>query len=1193
MEEEDSNIRGIKENRPFKLDDPRQKRIFKRLNALLSPGLAKFFFDACKLRSDPSQLYATSHLLAHLFREIESGIRDVSVFPERENVLHKKIFELKERISSVIQFGTSGVKVKQEIFPTEHDFDEALERIRVGVDVDEQKRLTQRWEINTAGKLLKLEKPIIDAWIDLLKEDFFHSQAHRRGLEEPRESSESEHLYEKVEIVFDAVLDAVERSFDEFIEKIDKLIKDGPSEESARILRVKIPRNYVCYNRFFSKNEDSDWLGLLRAQGLFKQPAAIEENKEEGTMRFVSWPQSEYLARMADKSPALVKEIVLEMSDTNNPSVIADLVTVAINLPPKVSVELFERVKKWGSNPYQNLSILDEKLGDLVWYWADNGMNKEALALLEILLLENVRLDAATSNWQFEQFIKKYYQGLIEKVGLPGMVATAEALDRAEKTGAYGDGSFADGSLIWFPSIKDISVEDRENPESNLIAAIKLGWKALKSNPVAKKEFIELLFQKKRALFYRIACHLMSEDLDHVEELAAKALSNFEVMDMIDEIPEYGELLEKSFQKVPQGDQQQILSHLKSGPTDNREYEIQLTEKFGVEEAKRSINARTKKWQQNILVWLKGSLDEKEINAIVEGPIDGLKYQGRRSAIASFVGSESPYSEEEVSAMSFDELHKVLQDWNPESEAKRNEFGFGPSKEGLGRVLTAVVKKESQKFSENAAKYQGLDLEYVEGIIRGFRDASKDKATFSMDQVLDLIQWGVSSTPPLGVARKDDQGRVALRMVSIGFLLDVLQEHSIEVSVEHRKKIWDILEELMKDSDPMPERDEKGSHSKLDDYTIAINSIRGEALQGVVSYAFWVRGKDKEKIKKFSFKSVPEVEKILDRHLLPDEASRAIRAVYGRMFPFIASLDPEWAQGNANSIFSGRLLPDEVSSAAWETYLLTHPSRKHTFSILRPQYEKALENLKQKVSGELNDSEKAFINHLMGLLWNDLITEDDNLLEGLFSIPNEEITKQAVDSMGHSGLYTEKNEKRVIEKELLVRLTEFYEKRLQCIEGLGSRANPKTLEDYGWWFASGFLDEEVSLELLRRTLVVNKGQIDPDHLVLERLNELVNKHSLLVAQCLDQIVLNTEEQWVILGNKDDVKSIIEKLFETGVTEVVAVAEGIIGRLSSRGYTDFRDLKKSIPATIPLSAGSTSQSLDTSGGDQNFRKHPSL
>src|SRR5688572_27121228 len=67
----------------FRFYDPREERIYRRLH-LVSSGAQSFFKDACRLRQEiqPS-LESTTHLISHLFREIDSSLRAVlSIFTD-------------------------------------------------------------------------------------------------------------------------------------------------------------------------------------------------------------------------------------------------------------------------------------------------------------------------------------------------------------------------------------------------------------------------------------------------------------------------------------------------------------------------------------------------------------------------------------------------------------------------------------------------------------------------------------------------------------------------------------------------------------------------------------------------------------------------------------------------------------------------------------------------------------------------------------------------------------------------------------------------------------------------------------------------------------------------------------------------------------------------------------------------------
>lgn len=61
--------------------DERQERIYKRLCNRISEGTASFYRDVCRLRNNAYLFDSTTHLVAHLLRDVESALRDV-VLPD-------------------------------------------------------------------------------------------------------------------------------------------------------------------------------------------------------------------------------------------------------------------------------------------------------------------------------------------------------------------------------------------------------------------------------------------------------------------------------------------------------------------------------------------------------------------------------------------------------------------------------------------------------------------------------------------------------------------------------------------------------------------------------------------------------------------------------------------------------------------------------------------------------------------------------------------------------------------------------------------------------------------------------------------------------------------------------------------------------------------------------------------------------
>src|SRR5713226_7561770 len=67
-------------SRPFNdFTDPQQERIYQRIRNRISEGVAVCYRDVCRLRNNPLLFESTTHLVAHLLRDMESAIRSMAL----------------------------------------------------------------------------------------------------------------------------------------------------------------------------------------------------------------------------------------------------------------------------------------------------------------------------------------------------------------------------------------------------------------------------------------------------------------------------------------------------------------------------------------------------------------------------------------------------------------------------------------------------------------------------------------------------------------------------------------------------------------------------------------------------------------------------------------------------------------------------------------------------------------------------------------------------------------------------------------------------------------------------------------------------------------------------------------------------------------------------------------------------------
>src|SRR2546425_10233466 len=329
---------------PFRFDDPRQERIYRRL-LQVGPGPASFYRDACRLMASDTPLETTSHLVSHLLREVESAIRDVL----------ETMIERKDRLA------------KKEKGDSQHE--DEIRAILKGLGISET-------------------DPVAQAWLRLPgKENSYslNARAHRDALAPPRATDQAfREFWDEMQAILDVVLGKLETHFLGAFRLLDELLsKPSPSEADLKKLKNKVPNNIVTYRYFFDKLTSVAWLEPLKNEGFFKDTVEQDRDDEKGTISFPPWPQSNYLARMAASVPQLVLDIVLQI-DTKNVRIHSDLVDAALAMPAEMAAKLVPKAIEWTESPY--LSLLPEKLGALIGHLARGGQAESALKLARALL---------------------------------------------------------------------------------------------------------------------------------------------------------------------------------------------------------------------------------------------------------------------------------------------------------------------------------------------------------------------------------------------------------------------------------------------------------------------------------------------------------------------------------------------------------------------------------------------------------------------------------------------------------------------------------------------------------------------------------------------------------------------------------------------------------------------------------------
>ncbi|MFH1930699.1 MAG: hypothetical protein ABIN18_03800 [Pseudomonadota bacterium] len=1130
----------------FRLDD-RQRLIYERLNRLVGVGAATFYHDACRHIATKPPFAASTHIVGHLLREVESALRDVL-----------------ESLTGPIE------KTKKS---NEHENE--VKVILKALDIDEFAAVSQ-------------------AWLQLTGDDALHSRAHRRNLEPVRPINKG--FYEfwyQMQTVLDIILDRFEAQYTKVFSTLDTLaLKAQPTKTDAQIVHLHIPNNFVAHQKFFNQLINPKWLPLLKDEGIFSEPPEPEYNPADQTTRHFPWPVATYLEKMASVEPDLITDILKNIKGVDNFNVKNSLIKITTNLPKKNRIELLDKAKNWVKTEHQifQLTLLDST-NDLINKYIEDGEENAAFELAFILLEilpDTKKIEQSSEekqiyrprrkpqtlleSWHYNEFLRKKFKKLIElnpKRSFDLVCSLLQDYLKIEHEDEK-DHEYEDRSYISRPAIEDHKQNHNYgNIKNELITAVRdIGLQMVKKKPATVKNLFAELEARKWALFRRIGFYLLGEVPDATPDLVAKQLTNQTFFDNSHVKHEYARLMRVGFRTLNKKDQDLIL-----GWIDKAEWTVKRFEGYEKELGESASVSRKERWQRDQLSYIKDDLP-----ATWRIFYDDLikkygepKHPDFSIYSTSWVGPTSDVKAQELVDMDSEELIKLLKEWEPKTEPD----GFGPTKEGLGRELGAAVKLKPEYFNNLAEKFKGLDPTYIRSYLQAFEGITQHDGLLNWKQLLELSSWVVEQPreiPGRQGEMMDQDPDWSWTRKTVSSLISEGTNNDF-IPYEFRERVWSIIEPLTRDPDPTLADESRREENSDDAYILAINSARGEAMSAVVEYALWVRRciekspGGEEKIKQ-GFALMPEVKTVLNWHLEPsNDPSIAVRAIYGRFFPWLLLLDRKWTLDNLDRILPPGQFNDRLYAAAWNTMMLYVPAYNDPLEILRDRYFEAVQNL-GKVDKKRNrhtDRNEKLAEHLMLFYSRGKIQLSDNLLQEFWKTADDEIRGYALGFVGRSL----KNAERDFDAEILKKIKALWESRVAVAKSAKDKTNyEKEMSAFGWWFASGRFGDKWSSDQYLEVLEIGKIT-QSDYFVVERLGVLVKTLPVETVKILSKMILVDKSGWIISGNRQEINPILSTALQSPEKAAQDEAKTLINRLVARGYADFNNLLNAVDVSVPI------------------------
>ena len=1133
-------------------ENEQQERIHRRLG-LIGEGAQAFYRDASRMMARPTK-ESTSHLVGHLFREIESSVRKV--------------------LEPLLQARTATGKKTGK---ANEDHKVSIRAVLCVLEIPESDHVAALW--------LSLADDNSDYRL--------HAAAHRDNLMAPRPVTEKvRQEWRKVETLLDHILEKFEEHYLKTHDYIDSLLNSGKDRNwTIEEFSQHCPHNQVTLGYFFGRLDSADYIDPLVAKGYLKNPPPPQEVENSITLPF--WPESQYLARVAAQAPDKVLEVILAMEETSNSRVHSDLLDALCAIPAVTAAKAKDRVVPW----IESTSYLwfPDSFARLIVHMAEEGETSAALHIARSLLALHqasngvsdeetedafpVRREpvARYGNWEYREAIKKIVRPLTAAAGMDALALFCDLLDEAA---TFCLRPTLDGgqSLLFFDWPTAIEEHEqnqhRDSPKDTLLFAVRDTAELLMDTK--GKEVLDFMRARKCVLFQRIEMHLRGRWPELDVNGTANLLSNPAIFESVDLRHELYHLLRAVFGRISSSAQNVYYDHIEHGfPEDwyvrwRTEEDKKTPEKDNVERARRCWQYKkllpiepylTSDWRARFEA-LREEFPEPEHPdfPIYMGPVE-------------FVEHKSPKGRDELASMSNHDLVTYLREFEP------TDSPFFESFAGLRTEIEVLVFSDPGRYAAEAERLSGLRPTFVRAILEGIRRSVKEGQGLQPDcwpSVLGLCAWVVrqAQDAPTGEEKYGLRGTAwrSLRRTITDLLGGAFDRQTNSIPWTLRESAWAVLLPLTDDSDPSPDRelDRAGFEPAM----LAVNAVRSMAIRMVIQYALWVRrhtekrNAGEETGAPKGFDVMPEVREVLDRHLDPkQDASLAVRSVYGEYFPLLACLDEDWGREHLTFVFPREPEYLALREVAWTSCVtfIRGGSRPDVFEMLEVDYLWAINKIGSwtNVSLRMANPDEKLAEHLAVFYWYGEIELGDaaTVLGAFYAKAPALLRGHIIHFLGEQL----QDKTLVLEPEVRSRLENLWLSRIENVRASQDRtADAKELEGFGLWFANRKFDDAWAMQQLKDAVAL-AGTLDLDHFVMMKLAEAADRFPLDAVECVRYMVeaaARTGPAWTFLRWEKSAKKILWSAVKSEKPEAKKAAKALANKLGALGQTGYRDIAQS-------------------------------
>jgi hypothetical protein len=916
---------------------------------------------------------------------------------------------------------------------------------------------------------------------------------------------------------------------------------------------------------FFERLDNPEWIIPLREHGFFGQPPAVEQ-VEGGGVRYVTWPASGYLARMAKHAPKDVAAMFAEIK-TDNPCVLGDMITATFDMPVDVAKTLVPGVCRAARAGV--LWVYFGEAAKLCMHLAKGGEESSAMMLAEALFtprFEKGREEpVAQEAGQYRIWLKQVLPILVARRAKELMSQLCEWLKAVIEAKEHVDTeSKSDYSYVWRPAIEEHDQNEDYDFASAMVGFVREGFDlAVWNDKITLDEAMQILDGQHYLAFKRIRVHLINKFAEQNRDLARQIMMDHDLFDDYQYKHEYAMLVGSRFSLLEPQERDRWFSWIGAGPGKG---EIDP----GAREEVRQAQIRW--WQYERLYWVRDHLQGRWRELYLEMQAEhGEPEMADMNLYVGPVrmGSDSPMGIEDLKKLSFAEAVGKVASWKPD----KPRF-MGPDIEGLALTFGEYVGTAPSEFSRQAEVLIDRPAIYVRGFISKMAEAVREGKDVDVLTVLQLCRW-VLTRPVAERTTPEQEGHVLVdkdwrwTRDQLSEFVQMVCQSQVDGKPRYpledlREAMWAVLDGLM--GDPLESymvRDLGAEDPRVHDYLdMGINSPRGKAVRAAMEYARWVANHVKQdEVIDGGFGVMPEVRQMLESQIAPENRSVGVMSIIGAHTRLIYWIDKAWLGEHATAIFDLESTDTESRAAsgwsAWNAFLVWNRPHIELYRLLKEQFGYAV-----RQAAEVEVSEDSPVRpQPMYRLGEYLVIfygrrqlgldDDDGLLRRFLSESIPDIRRHAVGFVGDSLKGDQRLPDGVVER--FRALWDWY----WSARGQDDAREKPNTPLFGPWFACGRFPDQWAIEQLEQFVQIAPSP-EPDEQVVERLAQVSQTDISLVMAILDRMVRADKEGWRVHGWRDSVKTILAEALGAG-GDARERAERLIDHLGRRGFTELGKL----------------------------------